>query len=158
MNRWVKLLLLGVSIPAVAFAALLIYSVYLDRTASKVPSFLAGVHAEGGYWTSCPIKSSTALERELKKGFEFPPKGNPAIDQRLEALFPAGSPESKLLEFLIKEGFSLDAPCETDLLARSASFSQKRYFLTATDSTVVWKVDDKNKITWIKGDIFYIGL
>jgi hypothetical protein len=158
MSRWVKLLLLGVSVPAAAFTALFVWLEYEEWTASKVPSFLAGVHARGVPWTSCPVESSTAEDREFNKWFEFPPKGNPVINQRLEVLFPAGSSESKLLEFLINEDFSFNGPCKNDPFAKSASFSQKRHSLTRADSTIVWKVDDKNNLIWIRGNIFYFGL
>ena len=121
-----------------------------------MPSFVNGLSSEGGDWSVCPVRG------DFQKDLPFPPKGNAALNRRLAEMFPVGTSESKLTTFLERQKFTAPVTCPKrggDAI-RSAQFFEARSFgqITTLEATILWKVDEGQKLIWTRGTIFYNGI
>ncbi len=120
----------------------------------QLPKLLEKVSA-GGYG-ACPPRNE-AEKKILGIGLVEKPS---EFDQRLMNEFPTGSNGYHLIKILVAQGFNLNGHCKTDPTIRKASFFQRgKGFLPYDISAwVYWKIDDQNRVLWVKGSVGYSGL
>jgi hypothetical protein len=120
-------------------------------SSSKIPEILRGVSAGGGYWGACP-RPDWASKSPLAISPEF--------NDRLATRFPPGSPESRLIEDLSREGFVMMGACESAPTIRIMTFKAEGIGLVVSEigASAYWQADANGKIVWTKGFVAYTGL
>lgn len=120
----------------------------------NLPKLLEKVGAGGS--NPCPPRSEQ--ERKIRGiGGEYHPS---EIDKRLAVEFPVGASGYEVATTLINQGFNVEGSCESDATIRRANYFQKGKGFLPYDiyAGVYWKLDDKQRIVWIKGSVGYSGL
>ncbi len=118
----------------------------------KIPEILRGVSAGGGYWGACPPPQWVPKNDRLAISPEF--------NDRLAARYPAGSPESRLIEDLTRQGFKDSGGCESAPSIRFLTFHAEGIGLvvSAITAQAYWQADPQSRIVWTKGFVAYTGL
>jgi hypothetical protein len=130
------------------FNLLFLTGIFIN-SCKALPLLLRNASSPGGYADGCP---------RPKWDSTSPLAVSPEINERLRRSFPPGTPARKLSAELIKEGFSIDAPCTDDNTIKIASYTEKHYFLYQAYANIYWKVDSSGNIVWAEGFIEYEGL
>jgi len=122
----------------------------------SLPSLLRGVSAGGGYFSACPPTNKTEAMMLETSNIAI----SPELNKRLQEQFPPGSADSRLVETLKNQGFSLGEPCTADPTIQHASFFQKGSGFLPYDinADIYWKRDLDGRIVWTKGLVAYTGL
>jgi hypothetical protein len=127
------------------------------RLIPPTPPILSGASAGGGWsLAGCPPANNT--ERSLMRG--GPEALSPQLDERLNARFPAGASGAGLESFLRSQGFVTLGFCANDSSIERMQFRQTGggfYGPYPAFALVAWKVDDRGRVTWIKGYVAYTG-
>jgi hypothetical protein len=115
----------------------------------SLPPLLRGVSSGGGgeFVSPCPdeeihISSSAQLLTRLNDAVGTLPQ------------------ERDLVTLLLGQGFSLGPSCKSDPSVRAAGFGQicKGVLCYDTIASVQWKVDETNRVVWMNGYVFHMGL
>jgi len=83
---------------------------------------------------------------------------NRVLSQRLQQRFPAGTPEHDVIRALNEDGFKLSDRCEEDPSVYRAVFHGRPNRSLEVVAFAYWKLDDRQTIAWIGGDVGFIGL
>ena len=131
----------------------LLYVAYKIDESSPVPPLIYGLHDKGsGIWGAC-----TPRDQPKEADDKIPElDDSPSFSRRLARSFPVDSSEKALIKLLTEQGFKMLSPCDGDSSIHRAYFKQGTKWLEPPMvAEVDWKVDETNKIRWIKGFIGY---
>jgi hypothetical protein len=127
-----------------------------DETSLPLPPLLQNATVVGGWSSACPPRNDN--ERRMIETLKL--AVSPEVERRLQERFPPGSGDDRLIAELLKQGFVLDGPCETNHTINRAHFFQKGIGSLPydTSATVYWKIDEQHHIVWTKGFLAHSGL
>ena len=147
-----KRLVAGIlSIGGVASAVALYQALFATPTPTG-PWFLNARAATGGDWTRVCFQ-----DVKFSRRGDEPPGSD--FNLWLETRYPIGSPEARLRSDLREAGFVDNNACAGQSEVRAATFRREGRLLEfGLVATVYWATDESERLTWLKGYIFYIGL
>ncbi len=125
--------------------------------AVPLPPLLNKATAGSGWGSACPPGNETDRKKIEAAGKLAV---SPEMEQRLKKEFPPGTHNDRLIAALTAQGFTIAAPCETDKTIQQASFfwTESGFHVANVFATVYWKLDERGRVVWTKGFIFYSGL
>jgi hypothetical protein len=86
-----------------------------------------------------------------------PSGGSPVINARLLQRFPAGSPDSRLIAELKKDGFEFENLCPHDPGVHGAHYSRGTFLLVSTEADVFWESTPSHRIVWARAYVWGDG-